>query len=375
MADVGEVLWWRPEDLVSRSAVTALDATIVTDRRAGRCCSRERGPGATRLTCRSPRDRDAVARARARDCAATRSSRRKAKRDMARKSTIDKVPAFGEALASGEVSGEHVDVVTDALAHVDGEMAAELARRANGLVDIAKRCSPEELARHLRRERQQLDDESGTDRLERQRRDSRFRSRVDPVTGMYKFWVSSIRFRASSCRTGSQPRSQRGSRRRRPMGRPPIRSRRTRSWPRWRSTGWSSGEQAAASTHEASRAEITVVIDTAARRRRRSGRRLGSAGRAADRGAARSGADGRRRRGGRAERRGDPRSWRPRPRPHDPARERRPAAGAAWPLPAVRSRLPGAVRPLQGPPRRVVAARWRAPTSTTCCRCASGTTS
>ena len=52
---------------------------------------------------------------------------------MARKATIDKVPAFGVALGSGEVSGEHVDVVTDALAHVDGETAAELARRAMGL--------------------------------------------------------------------------------------------------------------------------------------------------------------------------------------------------------------------------------------------------
>ncbi len=40
----------------------------------------------------------------------------------------------------------------------------------------------------LRAERRKLDDESGVDRLERQRRDSRFRSRVDPVTGMYKFW-------------------------------------------------------------------------------------------------------------------------------------------------------------------------------------------
>ena len=75
--------------------------------------------------------------------------------------------------------------------------------------------------------------------------------------------VSSIRSRASSCRTGSQPRSPRGSRRRRPMGRPPIRSRRTRSWPRWPCTGWSSagaggGEHARGS----GRPEVTVVIDT-----------------------------------------------------------------------------------------------------------------
>ena len=67
-------------------------------------------------------------------------------------------------------------------------LAIELARRAGELVEDAKECSPEELARRLRAERRNLDEESGIDRLERQRRDSRFRSKVDPVTGMYKFW-------------------------------------------------------------------------------------------------------------------------------------------------------------------------------------------
>ncbi len=180
-----------PEDLVSASrAVVALDATsslpdvraaAVQVAKARAWCDAADVQIAALIEGLSPEPEHEIARA-------TRSSRRKAKRDMARKATIERVPAFGLALASGEVSGEHIDVVTDALAHVDGEVAAELARVANGLVDVAKRCSPEELARHLRRERQQLDDESGTDRLERQRRDSRFRSRVDPVTGMYKFW-------------------------------------------------------------------------------------------------------------------------------------------------------------------------------------------
>ncbi len=119
---------------------------------------------------------------------AGRSSGRKARRDLSRKGTTDKVPALGEALANGEVSGEHVDAVTEVLATVDGVAAAEMARRAGELVDVAKECSPEELARRLRAERRRIDDESGMDRLERQRRDSRFRSKIDPVTGMYKFW-------------------------------------------------------------------------------------------------------------------------------------------------------------------------------------------
>jgi hypothetical protein len=118
----------------------------------------------------------------------SRSSRRKAKRDMSRKETVEKVPQLGDALANGDVGGEHVDAVTDALAGVEGTAALELARRAGELVEDADGCSPEELARRLRAERRNLDDESGIDRLERQRRDSRYRSRVDPVTGMYKFW-------------------------------------------------------------------------------------------------------------------------------------------------------------------------------------------
>lgn len=118
----------------------------------------------------------------------SRSSSRKAKRDMSRKETVEKVPALGDALANGDIGGEHIDAVTDALAGVEGAVALELARRAGELVDVAKECSPEELARRLRAERRDLDDESGIDRLERQRRDSRYRSKVDPVTGMYKFW-------------------------------------------------------------------------------------------------------------------------------------------------------------------------------------------
>ena len=71
---------------------------------------------------------------------------------------------------------------------MSGDTAAELAKRAGALVDLARRSSPEELARQLRREREQIEGDSANDRLERQRRASRFRSRVDPVTGMYRFW-------------------------------------------------------------------------------------------------------------------------------------------------------------------------------------------
>ena len=118
----------------------------------------------------------------------SRSSRRKAKRDMSRKETVEKVPELGDALADGEVERRARRRCHRRAGRCRGRRRSRVGAAGGQLVDVAKNCSPEELARRLRAERRNLDDESGIDRLERQRRDSRFRSKVDPVTGMYKFW-------------------------------------------------------------------------------------------------------------------------------------------------------------------------------------------
>ena len=119
--------------------------------------------------------------------AASRSGRRGGDRAVKRAGTLDAVPEMEMALAAGDVSGEHVDVLTNALKGVKPEHRDALAADAARLIAVAERSTPEQFAKFLAVEVARLDARAGDERLVRQRRNIGLRWWLDPVTGMWCF--------------------------------------------------------------------------------------------------------------------------------------------------------------------------------------------
>lgn len=112
-------------------------------------------------------------------------SAKEAARRERRAKTIERVPAFGAALAEGAVSAEHVDALTNATLKLDDEAAAALYTCADELLAFAEANSPGRFARRCRDLARQLERDAGVSRDERQRRDTRLSWRVDD-DGMYE---------------------------------------------------------------------------------------------------------------------------------------------------------------------------------------------
>lgn len=115
---------------------------------------------------------------------ATRTSTRRATAIVKRADTTDAVPALGDALASGSVTADHVDVATRALASVEPAERAEVAQRVGSLTSVAERSTPEQFERAVRQELERVRRDDGEERLARQRSQARFRTWTDPITGM-----------------------------------------------------------------------------------------------------------------------------------------------------------------------------------------------
>ena len=114
-----------------------------------------------------------------------------AARLLERVNTAEAAPQLGAAVADGSVSGEHLDALSRTLRAASPEIRDELIAGAEGLVGVAAVSTPEEFARRLRIEARRLQRDDGTSRFERQCRDTRLRSWIDQVTGM---WCVSGRF-------------------------------------------------------------------------------------------------------------------------------------------------------------------------------------
>jgi hypothetical protein len=108
-----------------------------------------------------------------------RVSMRDAGRVLERVKTTTAMPALGEALDAGEVSGVHVDVLTKALRRLEPELRPALVERAERLVAVAGEASPGELERAVDVEVRRLEADGGLRRLERQRRAARLHEWVD----------------------------------------------------------------------------------------------------------------------------------------------------------------------------------------------------
>jgi hypothetical protein len=113
-----------------------------------------------------------------------------------RSATLAATPKLADALSDGVVTAGHVDAVTRTSARLDAGQRAELLDRADALVAVAAAGTVEEFRRRLELEARRLQVGDGIDRLERQRRNTRLstwvdpegmwnlRGRFDPVTGV-----------------------------------------------------------------------------------------------------------------------------------------------------------------------------------------------
>jgi hypothetical protein len=103
-----------------------------------------------------------------------------ASKSTERSKTLAVTPQLAGALDDGAITAEHVDAVTKASKQLDPAKRGELIARADELVDVAKAGTVDEFARRLDLEAKRLQGDDGMDRLERQRRNTRARSWVDP---------------------------------------------------------------------------------------------------------------------------------------------------------------------------------------------------
>ncbi len=121
---------------------------------------------------------------------ASRSDARDVERIVKRANTATKAPAFGTALAAGEVAAGHLDQLGHSLGRLDAAQQNSLLADEPRLVAIAANSTPDEFARALRAEERRLATDDGMSRLEQQRRAVRLRRRIDMQTGMNIFTLS-----------------------------------------------------------------------------------------------------------------------------------------------------------------------------------------
>ena len=118
---------------------------------------------------------------------AQRSNRHGAK-VLARAAALADTPSLSEALETGELSGDHVDVFTKVLATLEGDVKTGLTDAAPGLIRTAATSgsTPEEFAANLHATAERIAADGGMSRFERQRRATRLRTWTDRATGMWR---------------------------------------------------------------------------------------------------------------------------------------------------------------------------------------------
>jgi len=97
-------------------------------------------------------------------------SHRDAKRVIARAATLDVIPGFNSALATGAVTSGHVDALAVGLAKLSPADQVRLVDRGHNLLANAQRLSVDEFAKTVRVEVARAQSDGGLSRFERQRR-------------------------------------------------------------------------------------------------------------------------------------------------------------------------------------------------------------
>ncbi len=121
---------------------------------------------------------------------ASRSDARDVERIVKRADAATKAPAFGKALAAGEVAAGHLDQLANSLRRLDSGQQNSLLAEVPRLVGIAARSTPDEFGRALRAEERRLATDDGMSRLEQQRRAVRLHRRTDMQSGMNIFTLN-----------------------------------------------------------------------------------------------------------------------------------------------------------------------------------------
>jgi Domain of unknown function (DUF222) len=127
---------------------------------------------------------------------ATKSSLADASKAKERSNTLAATPSLADSLDDGAITAGHIDAVTRASKQLSAAQRDELYERVDQLTDIAEAASVDQFAKRVKLEAQQIQNDDGIDRLERQRRNTRLRSwtdddgmfclngRFDPLTGV-----------------------------------------------------------------------------------------------------------------------------------------------------------------------------------------------
>src|SRR5262245_38247616 len=113
-----------------------------------------------------------------------------ARRRERRAQALERARAFGEALATGEVSAEHADALANLTAKLDDAVRDEFFGHEATLLARATTSSPEHFSRHCRDLITRLERDQGVARDEQQRRDTRVTRKVTPdgmhhLTGVF----------------------------------------------------------------------------------------------------------------------------------------------------------------------------------------------
>ena len=116
---------------------------------------------------------------------AARCSLPEASKNFERAATTTAIPQLGDALAAGEASGGHVDVVTRALRQLTPTQRDRLAERGDILALAATQLPRDEFARTVRAEVRRIHTDDGINRLQQQRRNTSLRTWTDRDTGMW----------------------------------------------------------------------------------------------------------------------------------------------------------------------------------------------
>lgn len=112
-------------------------------------------------------------------------SPREGKRRKRRAEAVKDAPAFGEALASGEIAAEHTDALANATFTLDADTKTKLLEGEARLVEFATHSTPEQFGRHCRNEIDRIRRDLGVERARRQRERMCLTKKIDPVTQMY----------------------------------------------------------------------------------------------------------------------------------------------------------------------------------------------
>jgi len=115
---------------------------------------------------------------------ATRCSLNDAVRDTDRAATLGHADAMADALANGDITPGHVDALTRAGRQLDDEQRAELFDQHEELAADAASQTRNEFNQNLNKRIKDLQRESGEERLDRQRRNTRLSVWTDTATDM-----------------------------------------------------------------------------------------------------------------------------------------------------------------------------------------------